>query len=51
MSKNCAAAAYVRLGDCCGEFLECDDCDTSPRSVSYEEFQDMQLKGSLRDGK
>ncbi|KPQ41074.1 MAG: hypothetical protein MPEBLZ_04388 [Candidatus Methanoperedens nitroreducens] len=51
MSANCTVAAYIRPGDCCGEFLECDDCDSAPRSVSYEEYQKMQLKGSLRGGK
>ena len=46
---DCAAMNGFRFidGDC-GEYPECDGCNSEARIIPYEEFE---LRGSLRSGK
>lgn len=51
MSGRCAAMngfRFVEPADECGDYPECDGCESDIRIIPYTEFQ---LRGSLRGGK
>jgi hypothetical protein len=48
MSECSAQDLLNKYGGECGDFNECDDCNSEARIIPYEEFE---LRGSLRGGK